>query len=161
MRLTRTRTIFTAGVAALASMAATAAVLVTVPASAKSESPASSSSVVLVQCTGTGAVKPSTSQEPGCMQSGEFISGMSWKVWQSSSFGSGTLEVNNCDPSCAGGKYVKYPVLLVLWGAKAWPHHSGRQYFTRLTWIFTGKRPPGSKTTSQTFNLTANGLPTG
>jgi hypothetical protein len=160
MTLTRTRSLITAGVAALAASATAAAVLTAIPASAKPTAPASSS-VVLVQCGGGSAVKPSTTELPGCMQSGEFVSGMSWKVWQSNAFGSGKLEVNNCTPSCAGGKYIKYPVLLVLWGAKSWPHHSGRQYFSKLTWIFTAKRPEGANATSQTYTLTANGFPTG
>jgi hypothetical protein len=57
-------------------------------------------------------------------------------------------------PSCAQGKYVKYPALTVLWLARPWPHHAGRRYFTRLTMIFTGKRPAHSPVT-QTLRLPA------
>lgn len=150
MRLTRARTVLAAGLAAATSVA-TAAVLVAVPASAK---PASTRPVVLVNpCPpGQGQVKPST-YDIGCMASQEFVSGLSWTSWKSVAFGSGTLKVNNCNPSCAMGKYAKFPILVVLWRAKPWPNHAGRQYFSRLTWIFTGKRPSVVHVAAQTFNL--------
>jgi len=159
MRFTRTRTVVTAGVAALAGAATAAAILVAVPASARPAAPSSSQPVVLVQCNGTGVVKPTTYDPPFCMSSSQFISGLKWTSWKSNAFGSGTFKLNNCNPSCAGGKYVSYPILVVLWGAKSWPHHSGRQYFSRLTWIFTGKHPQGIKTAAQTFSLSATGAP--
>ena len=80
--------------------------------------------------------------------------GLKWTSWRSVAFGSGTLEVNNCTPTCAQGTYVSYPILTVLWRAEAWPKHSGDRYFTRLTWIFTGKRPAHARV-SQTFTLPA------
>jgi hypothetical protein len=153
MRLTRARSVVTAGLVVAASIA-TAAVLVTVPASAKPAAPASPRLVVLINpCNKSqGQVKPST-YDIGCMASQEFISGLSWTSWKSTAFGSGTLKVNNCTPSCAMGKYVKFPILVVLWRAQPWPHHAGRQYFSRLTWIFTGKRPSVVHVAAQTFNL--------
>jgi hypothetical protein len=153
MRMTRARSFFVAGLAATAS-AATAAVLVAGPASAKPAASASPHPVVLVQpCTRTtGLVKPSM-YDIGCMASQEFISGLSWTSWKSAAFGSGTFKVNNCTPTCAGGKYIKFPILVVLWRAEPWPHHSGRQYFSRLTWIFTGKHPSVVHVAAQTSNL--------
>lgn len=150
MRLTPARTFLAAGLAAATSVA-TAAVLIAVPASAK---PASARPVVLVNpCPpGQGQVRPST-YDIGCMASQEFVSGLSWTSWKSVAFGSGTLKVNNCNPSCAMGKYAKFPILVVLWRAKPWPNHAGRQYFSRLTWIFTGKRPSVVHVAAQTFNL--------
>jgi hypothetical protein len=161
MRFTRTRTVITAGVAALAGAATAAAILVAVPASAKPAAHAAPASqpVVLVQCNGTGVVKPTTYDPPFCMPSSQFISGLSWTSWSGNAFGSGTLKVNSCNPNCASGKYLKFPILVVLWGAKSWPHHSGRQYFSELTWIFTGKRPSGVKTAAQTYSLSATGAP--
>ena len=154
MRLTRARSYLAAGLAVAAS-AVTAAVLVAGPASAKPPPPTSSPPVVLVNpCSGQGQVKPST-YDIGCMASQEFVSGLSWTSWKSTAFGSGTLKVNNCTPSCATGKYVKFPILVVLWRAQSWPHHAGRQYFSRLTWIFTGRRPSGVRLSAQTFNLPA------
>ena len=153
MTLTRTRSFLAAGLVAATSLA-TAAVMIAGPASAKPGAPASPRPVVLVNpCPpGQGQVKPST-YDIGCMPSQEFISGLTWTSWRSVAFGSGTLKVNNCDPSCAMGKYIKFPILVVLWRAQPWPHHAGRQYFSRLTWIFTGKRPRGTHATAQTFSL--------
>jgi len=140
----------------MAASAATAATLVAAPASARPETPASPRPVVLVNpCTGGGQVKPAT-YDIGCMASQEFVSGLSWTSWKSVAFGSGTLKVNNCTPSCAAGKYVKFPILVVLWRAQPWPHHAGRLYFSRLTWIFTGKRPSVVHQAAQTFNLPAH-----
>jgi hypothetical protein len=157
MRLTRTRSLLAAGALALAGTAA--AVLVAVPASAKPSAPASSHPVVLVQCSGQGVVKPTSYDPPFCMPSSQYLAALNWTSWKTSAFGSGTLKVNSCIPSCAAGKYIKYPVLLVLWRAQAWPHHAGRQYFSRMTWIFTGKRPKVVHTAAQTFDLSATGAP--
>ena len=153
MRLTRARSFLAAGLVAATSVA-TAAVVIAVPASAKPAAPASPHPVVLVNpCnTSQGQVKPST-YNIGCMSSQEFISGLSWTSWKSTAFGSGTLKVNNCNPSCAMGKYIKFPILVVLWRAQPWPHHAGQQYFSRMTWIFTGKRPSVVHMAAQTFNL--------
>lgn len=150
MRLTRARSLLAAGVVAATSVA-TAAVLIAGPASAKPAAPASSRPVVLVNpcTTNQGLVKPTT-YNIGCMASQEFISGLSWTSWKSTAFGSGTLKVNS---GGAMGKYVKFPILVVLWRAKPWPHHAGRQYFSRLTWIFTGKRPSVVHVAAQTFTL--------
>jgi len=137
-----------------ATSAATAAALIAVPASATPPAPANPPPVVLVNpCPpGQGLFKPST-YDNGCMASQEFVSGLSWTSWKSVAFGSGALKVNNCNPSCAMGRYVKFPILVVLWRARPWPHHAGRQYFSRLTWIFTGKRPSVVHTAAQTFSL--------
>jgi hypothetical protein len=155
MRVTRARSWITAGVAVAAS-AATAAVVAAVPASATPAAPPAPRPVVLINpCnTGQGLVKPST-YDIGCMASQQFVTGLSWTSWKSAAFGSGTLKVNNCTPSCAMGKYVKFPILVVLWRARPWPHHPGREYFSRLTWIFTGKRPSVVHVAAQTFSLPA------
>ncbi|MGO8887897.1 MAG: hypothetical protein ACLQI7_30305 [Streptosporangiaceae bacterium] len=147
MRLMRTRIFLAAGVMAAAGTV-TATVLAAGPASA------GSSQVVLVNCSGHGQVRPSR-YDLGCMPSNQYISGMSWTSWRSVAFGHATLKVNNCVPSCAQGKYISYPSLSVLWRAASWPKHAGRQYFSRLTLIFTGKRPPGHRQAAQTFTLPA------
>ena len=150
MRLTRARSLLAAGLVATTSMA-TAAVLIAGPASAKPAAPSSPHPVVLVNpCnTSQGLVKPST-YDIGCMASQEFVSGLSWTSWKSVAFGSGTLKVNS---GGATGHYVKFPILVVLWRARPWPHHAGRQYFSRLTWIFTGRRPSVVHVAAQTFSL--------
>jgi hypothetical protein len=153
MRLTRAQSLLAAGLVAATSVA-TAVVLIAVPASAKPAAPSNPHPVVLVNpCKPSkGQVEPST-YDIGCMASQQLVSGLSWTSWKSAAFGSGTLKVNSCTPTCASGKYIKYPILVVLWRAKPWPHHQGRQYFSRLTWIFTGKRPSVVHTAAQTLNL--------
>lgn len=148
MRLTRTTASLAAGMMALAG-AATAITMAATPASATAVQ------VVLVNCTGHGQVRPAT-YDIGCMPSQEFITGLTWTSWRSVAFGSGTLKVNNCNPSCAAGHYVRFPILTVLWRAQPWPGHLGKAYFSRLTWIFTGRRPAVVHTTAQTFTLPAS-----
>lgn len=146
MKLTRARALLGAGL--IAAVGAASAIVVTaVPAAA------ASSPVVLVNCAGHGKVRPAV-YDIGCMPSSEYVAGLTWTSWRSVAFGSGTLKVNNCTPTCAAGKYVSYPILTVLWRAEAWPKHAGKDYFSRLTWIFTGKRPAGARV-SQTFTLPA------
>jgi hypothetical protein len=154
MRLTRIRA--AVAVAALA-MAGTgvAAGLGIAPASATpaasqpaAANAASATKVVLVnQCTGKGQVKPNGNIPlPGCMTSSELIQHASWTSWTSVAFGKADFTVNNCSPSssCGPSKYTKYPVLMVLWKAKHWTGGNGHEdYFSRMTVIFTGKRPHG------------------
>jgi hypothetical protein len=146
MKLTRARALLGAGLIAAAG-AASAIVVTAVPAGA------ASSQVVLVNCAGHGKVRPAV-YDIGCMPSSEYVSGLKWTSWRSVAFGSGTLKVNDCTPTCAGGKYISYPILTAAWRAEAWPKHSGSRYFTRLTWIFTGTRPAHARV-SQTFKLPA------
>lgn len=115
---------------------------------------AGSSPVVLVNCHGTGQVRPA-GYDIGCMPSQQLITGLTWSSWSSAAFGSGTLKVNDCTPTCAGGKYISYPILVVLWRAEPRPGHLGQDYFSRLTWIFTGNRPAHNPV-SQTFVLPAS-----
>jgi hypothetical protein len=105
---------------------------------------AGSTQVVLINyCNDHSAVKPATFDLPGCMPSSEYLTGLKWVSWRSVAYGSGEFAINNCTPTCAGGKYIKHPILTVLWGAKPWPKHAGKYYFSRLTVIFTGKPPRG------------------
>jgi hypothetical protein len=147
MKLTRMRTAVTAGVLATAGAAAAVALAVA-PASAGTAgtTAAAASKVVVVNaCTGAGQVRPG-GYAPGCQKSQEFFTGLKWVSWKSAAYGSGTLKVNNCSPSssCGPSKFTKYPVLTVLWRAEARPGHPGQKYFSRLTFIFTGKRPHGA-----------------
>jgi hypothetical protein len=113
--------------------------------------------VVLVNCAGAGQVRPA-GYDIGCMPSSELVVGLKWTSWRSAAFGSGVLKVNDCTPTCAQGTYIKYPILVVLWRARPWPRHAGREYFSRLTWIFTAQRP-GHTPAAQTFTLPASGQP--
>jgi hypothetical protein len=141
MRFTRLRIAAVGLVAVVGATAATA--LAAAPASAHPSVAAKATPVVLVnQCSGKGQVRPSpTIPLPECMPSSVFIGKASWTSWASVAFGAGELEVNNCTPSCAGGKFIKYPILIVLWRAEPWKGKKGEDYFSRMTWIYSGKRP--------------------
>jgi len=155
MRLTRPRVAMAAGLMALAATVTTT-VLAAGPASARPAAP-HASQVVLVACTGKGQVKPAEyANVLGCMTSQEDITGLKWTSWTSVAFGNGTFKVNSCIPSCAAGKYIKYPILVVLWRAESWPKHLGQRYFSRMTWIFTAKRPARTPV-SQTLTLPSTG----
>ena len=146
MRLTRVQAVLAAGLIA-ASGTVTGVVLTAGPAAA------ASTSVVVVNCAGHGKVRP-TRLDVGCMPSSEYMARLTWASWRSVAFGEGVFKVNDCTPTCARGKYVSYPILQVLWRARPWPGHAGRDYFSRLTWIFTGKRPAHVRV-SQTVALPA------
>lgn len=145
MRLTRVRIFLAAGLMALAGTA-TATVLAAGPASAVS------SQVVVVNCASHGQVRP-VRYDIGCAAN-EMLARLHWTSWRSVAFGSGVLKVNDCTPTCAQGKFIKYPVLTVLWRARPWPHHAGTLYFSRVTWIFTGQRP-GHVPAAHTLTLPA------
>jgi hypothetical protein len=146
MRLTRTATFAAAATMAVAGTA-TATLATAGPASARS------SQVVVVNCADHTQVRPGQFDNFGCMPSNESLTGLRWTSWASTAYGHGSLKVNNCNPNCAEGKFINYPVLTVLWRATPRPHHAGQEYFSRLTWIFTGKRPAAHDPVTQTFTL--------
>jgi hypothetical protein len=146
MRLTRMRITVAAGLLAASGTPAATAVAVA-PASA------GSTTVVMVNCAGQGQIRPG-GYDIGCTAN-EMLATLHWQTWRGTAYGNGVLKVDDCTPTCAQGKYIKYPVLTVLWRPKAWPGHPGHRYFTRVTWIFTGKRP-GHARAAQTLSLPAH-----
>ena len=91
---------------------------------------------VMVDCSGAHA-KPATFNRL-CGDGSDYVTGMRWVSWKNVAYGSGTEHVNDCNPSCAGGKIYTYPVLLTAWRAGRGPHHANQEYFSRLTEIHTG-----------------------
>jgi hypothetical protein len=70
-------------------------------------------------------------------------SGISWTSWTATSaLGAGAEQVNNCEPSCAAGKFTAYPVKIEQWRPR--PLGSAT-VFTRMTIWFTGARPKGDR----------------
>jgi hypothetical protein len=131
-----------AGLAALA----LATVVPAVAASAAPSHSAAAGGVVIVNCTGKGQVKPGR-YILACADGNNFLTGLHWASWPAAArpgaaaFASGTDRVNDCIPSCAQGHFHSYPVLVTLWRAVPRAGHAGQLKFTRLTEIFTGKRP--------------------
>jgi hypothetical protein len=112
MRLIRARLALAGALVAVAGTAA-GAVLAAGPAAA------GSGQVVLVNpCSGHGQVRPAR-YGIGCMPSSEPVTGMNWTNWRSVALGRGVLKINHT-PTCAQGKYIRYPILAVLWRARPW-----------------------------------------
>lgn len=125
---------------AVSAVAAAAAAISAVAASgvglASTTRPAAPRPVVMVDCSGAH-VKPATFNRL-CGDGSDYITGMRWVSWKNVAYGSGTEHVNDCNPSCAGGKIYTYPVLLTAWRAEPRPGHPGQKYFSRMTEIHTG-----------------------
>jgi hypothetical protein len=64
--------------------------------------------------------------------------------------GSGANWLDNCDPSCAGGKFSSYPVTLSVSDPSV---VHGRDIFTRMIVDYTGKLPNGVKHNKQTWTV--------
>jgi hypothetical protein len=109
-------------------------------AAAQSALPASGTTVV-VNCANKLQVRPAGFVLT-CADAGDVLTGMRWVNWASEAFATGTEKINNCTPNCAEGKFISYPVLVTLWRPEPLPSHPGVLYFSRITRIYTGKRPP-------------------
>jgi hypothetical protein len=127
---------FLAGCASANSGAAT-------PASARAAAPASAQrSTVVVGCSSQRQTRPS-SIILTCADANDALTALHWVSWAASqAFGTGTEKVNTCTPDCADGKLVSYPALITLWRPEPLPGHPGVLYFTRITRIYPGSRPP-------------------
>jgi hypothetical protein len=95
--------------------------------------------VVLVNCQRRGVVLPS-SYILACADGNDFLTGMSWVSWRTVAYGSGVEVAKSCVPNCSASRFKRFPVLITLWRAKR-RGHSGQFKFTRLTVIYTGRRP--------------------
>jgi hypothetical protein len=79
-----------------------------------------------------------------CGDGNLFVDGLSWSSWGASTAkGKGTGHQNTCSPSCAKGKFKKYPMKVKL----SAPHNcAGKTEFAELKYTWTGKkRPKGSR----------------
>jgi len=103
--------------------------------------PAASGTTVVVNCVNKSQARPA-SFVLTCGDENDILTGMQWVTWASEAFATGTEKINNCTPSCALGKFISYPVLVTLWRPEPLPNHPGMLYFSRVTRIYTGKRPP-------------------
>jgi hypothetical protein len=92
---------------------------------------------VLVNCAGHARVQPA-SYVLTCADANTYLAHLRWSTWHYVAFATGVERVNTCRPSCAAGHFRTYPVLVNLWRAR---HKHGIRYFSRLTTVFTGKRP--------------------
>lgn len=99
-----------------------------------------SPSYVVLDCAAKPQVRPS-SYVLACADAGLGLESVRWTTWTPRlASGYGTFYENNCTPDCADGKIIRYPALATLWGTSAVSPASRR--YTKLTLVFTGKRPP-------------------
>ncbi|MGH3394047.1 MAG: hypothetical protein ACRDPO_05090 [Streptosporangiaceae bacterium] len=117
---------------------------------------------VLVNCAGRAQVRPG-SYVLTCADGNDYLAGLYWVSWSGgAAFGRGTEHVNDCVPNCAEGHFHAYPVLVTAWRAVPRPGHAGQRYFSRMTDIYTGRRPayyrgPGKKYYPQTVTWQLTG----
>jgi hypothetical protein len=72
-----------------------------------------------------------------------YVNGISWTSWgQATATGTGTLNVNNCTPSCAAGTYTGYPATVTLSGLVA--YRSGTDAYSRMV-VSAPTSPYGGK----------------
>jgi hypothetical protein len=90
-----------------------------------------------------------------CADDGIRVEGLSWAAWTASgATGQGTLLENGCVPSCAEGKFAKFPVAVRLSGVTS---SAEGPWFSRLTVTWESTRPPNQ--TPDTFTLESPGSP--
>jgi hypothetical protein len=81
-------------------------------------------------------------------------SGIHWTKWTNhAAHGTGFNQLNNCNPSCAGGTFHGYRVRIELWRPRTL---GGTLVFTRMT-IFYKKRRPRGEPRHYTFTDTYGG----
>ena len=135
-------------------------------ATAGTASAATTARPVVVSCTGAAQTRPGT-MILTCADAGDVLTSLHWTSWgDSEAFGTAIEKINNCTPNCAEGKFISYPALVALWRPEARPGHPGQRYFSRVTRIYTGARPPlyycqGDKTCypqTATFDLAGQAI---
>jgi len=79
-----------------------------------------------------------------CGDGNEVLKGMTWSNFGApTASGKGTFVTNNCQPNCASGKDVSYPVSVKAQGSKKC---KGATVYAKLSLTYTGpKKPPPSE----------------
>lgn len=109
------------------------ALVFVMPRAARSATPKSRS--VAVSNCGHYEVKPDFIMI-ACADGGNILEHLKWSVWSATSaLATGVEEINDCEPSCADGKFHSYPVTVRLDNVR-----SGQ--FGRLRVIYSRRRPP-------------------
>jgi hypothetical protein len=99
--------------------------------------------VVVTPCGYDPVIKPS-SIVLACADGNAQVVNLTWSSWGSSeAMAAGDYAVNDCVPTCVGGKFRQYPATIILANVKT---IQGRQYFTTLTVQFTAESPSNART---------------
>ena len=124
-----------------------------------SSSPSASNSLIAVTvctepadgCTLAGAsqymeVKPSQITTSG--DGSGYVDKITWTNWGSGeATGTGTLELDNCNPNCAQGTYTGYPATVTVDGLK--PYGTGLEAYSTIV-VQSPSAPSGSNTYTYT-----------
>jgi hypothetical protein len=127
---------------AAASLVALAAVLGTSACGGGSDT-----KVVFPAACATPTYKP-TSIVVTCADANTVVRNITWSSYtDKSAAGTGTANVNACDPTCAAGRFQEFPAKVGLSG----PTECGKDttQFERLVLTYTGARPPGAGSTTE------------
>jgi hypothetical protein len=78
-----------------------------------------------------------------CGDANTALSKLSWSSFGgASASATGTFEMNTCNPNCASGKFVKYPVKVKASATRTCK--GGLRVYNKLTLQFTARKPPSS-----------------
>jgi len=101
----------------------------------------SSSVPVFTGCTGKTHVRP-RAIVIACGDGNFFLTGLSWTRWTAhGAAANGTGHLNDCTPDCARGHFHRYRVAVRLF--RPITCASKQRRFTRLSYRFVGRKPPG------------------
>ena len=86
-------------------------------------------SPVVYDCAGPPQTRPA-SFVLACADAGAVLTKITWSSWSAAGArGTGQLAVNNCQPTCVGGKFVSTPTTITLSSPRTGSHGP---YFTHL-----------------------------
>jgi hypothetical protein len=87
-----------------------------------------------------------------CGDGNLFMTKIKWSSWTSAkASGSGTINVNLCEPNCAKGTFKRYPGTITLSKRGACVPvggGGGPAQFKHLSYTYTGSKPKGAKKTT-------------
>ena len=102
---------------------------------------------VVFNCRHQSATRPTT-YVLTCADASNYLTGLSYLGWTAKAgAATGTQMENSCAPSCAAGTYKSYPADVMFWRPEpvGHPKNPTQEYFTRITVVYPGARPPAWK----------------
>jgi hypothetical protein len=128
-----------AGIAAVAGIAAGLAQALPADAARAQSRPAST--YVVIGCNGKLLSQPAN-YTPFCADNGTGLEHVHWTSWTSHlASGYGTVYENDNYPDHADGRIYRVPAIVTFWGSARVQGHPGDSTYTKMTFIFPGKRP--------------------